>query len=77
MKSGAIIVNIKYSYKLELLVASSCVFSHKDYRKEDSLYIPVHFSRLYSNFPNLTHNDESLIRRAMVPAKLFLARNRT
>ncbi len=38
-------------------------------------YVPMHFSRMYSNFPNLTHNDESLIRRAMVLAKLLLARN--
>ncbi len=35
----------------------------------------MYFSRLYSNFPNLTRSDESLIRRAMVLAKLMLARN--
>ncbi len=38
MKSDAIILNQKCAHKLELLLTSSCVFSHKDYRKEDSLY---------------------------------------
>ncbi len=60
-----IILNLKCPYELELLVTCSCVFSNRTITKKIR-YVPMYFSRLYSNFPRITHNDESLIRRTMV-----------
>ncbi len=69
MKSDAIILNLNIPtisyYWLQVPVPSHTRIIAKK--------VPMHFYRLYSNIPNLTHNDESFIRRAMVLAKLLLA----